>query len=276
MPPSLPDLAAWDALSTDECDTIARDLVTALPTGTTFDRVEPHSLGGQSRHVAFFLFEDERFALIPGGPVELGYDRTRPYPFSAAMLENWETETREEYGLPESFEEVLDAMLTPSRSITLKPFLISVMPREYDFKPYNGTISVKTTTKFRGDNQLDGVWRIPTADEWEHACAAGTRTLFRWGNECPTDETSDETRTFTAHKGSNGFGLTFNASTYDIELCDGGITRGGDGGSTVCGGLGTVATWLPFASAYQDPPDVVAEWYCETVFIRRVFEITER
>ncbi len=276
MPPSLPELAAWDALSADECETIARDLVTALPTGTTFDRVEPHSLGGQSRHVAFFLFEDERFALIPGGPVELGYDRTRPYAFSSAMLENWETETREGYGFSYSVEEFLDDVLTPLRSITLKPFLISVMPKEYDFTSYDHRINAQTTTKFREDNQLDGVWRIPTSDEWEHACAAGTRTLFRWGDECPTDEISYGAKNFIAHKAPNGFGLTFNASTYDIELCDGGITRGGDGGITVCGGLGTVATWLPFASAYQERSEVVEEGDYDWVYIRRVFEIPER
>lgn len=276
MPTPLPDLTAWDALSSDACETIARELVPHLPAGVAFDGIQPHAAGGNTRHVAFFIFEDERFALIPGGTVELGYDRTTPYEFSPAMLENWETETREEYGLPYTLEEFLDIVLTPRRSVVLKPFLISVAAKEYGFDPYDGTISARTTTKFREDNQLDGVWRIPTADEWEHACAAGTRTLFRWGNECPTDEISYGAKNFTAHKVPNGFGLTFNASTYEVELCDGGITRGGDGGGTVCGGLGTVATWLPFASAYQDHPEVVAEGYYDSVHVRRVFEIQER
>lgn len=275
MPTPLPDLTAWDALAPDAAQTIARELVSRLPAGVAFDGIQPCRAGEKTRHVAFFIFENERFALIPGGTVELGYNHAAPYEFSPAMIENWETETREEYGLPYTLEEFLDLVLTPSRSVVLKPFLISVTPKEYGFDPYDGTISAKTTTKFRKANQLDGVWRIPAADEWEHACAAGTRTLFRWGNECPTDEISYGAQNFTAHKGPNGFGLTFNASTYEVELCDGGITRGGDGGGTVCGGLGTVATWLPFASAYQDHPEVVAEGYYDSVHVRRVFEIPE-
>lgn len=275
MPTPLPDLAAWDALSPDAVQTIARELVPHLPAGVAFDGIQPFQAGENTRHVAFFNFEDERFALIPGGTIELGYDRAKPYEFSPAMLENWETETREEYGLPYALAEFLDIVLTPGRTVVLKPFLISVAPKEYDFKVHNGTISAETTAKFREANRLDGVWRIPTADEWEHACAAGTRTLFRWGNDCPTDEISYGANNFTAHKSPNGFGLTFNASTYEVELCDGGITRGGDGGGTVCGGLGTVATWLPFASAYQDHPEVVAEGYYDTVHVRRVFEIPD-
>jgi hypothetical protein len=29
--------------------------------------------------------------------------------------------------------------------------------------------------------------RLPTPDEWEHACGAGVVTLFRWGEDYPTD-----------------------------------------------------------------------------------------
>ena len=28
-------------------------------------------------------------------------------------------------------------------------------------------------------------FRFPTSNEWEYACAAGSRSLFRWGNDTP-------------------------------------------------------------------------------------------
>ncbi len=28
-------------------------------------------------------------------------------------------------------------------------------------------------------------FRFPTSDEWDYACAAGSRTLFRWGDHAP-------------------------------------------------------------------------------------------
>ncbi|MBX3170467.1 MAG: hypothetical protein KF760_23880 [Candidatus Eremiobacteraeota bacterium] len=30
-------------------------------------------------------------------------------------------------------------------------------------------------------------FRLPSADEWEYACAAGSRTLFHWGDHVPCD-----------------------------------------------------------------------------------------
>ena len=34
---------------------------------------------------------------------------------------------------------------------------------------------------------------MPTSDEWEYACAAGSRTLFRWGNHAPLEAIDEAT-----------------------------------------------------------------------------------
>lgn len=100
-------------------------------------------------------------------------------------------------------------------------------------------------------------FRPPTSDEWEYDCSAGSRTLWRWGNECPlytfpSDIVHEEqrTRSWDLNIRPNAFGLTIAFDDYSPELCEDGIKRGGDGGGSTCGGAGFLAAWLTLASAY--------------------------
>ncbi len=100
-------------------------------------------------------------------------------------------------------------------------------------------------------------FRSLTSDEWEWACAAGSRTMWKWGNDCPTDglpynyhKTHPD---WNLHLKTNAFGLVIAYNDYSPELCAGHILRGGDGGSLTCGGVGVLAVWLLLASAYLDP-----------------------
>jgi hypothetical protein len=138
-------------------------------------------------------------------------------------------------------------------------------------------------------------FRFPTSDEWEYACGAGANTLFRWGDHVPcdrypTDISPEEaawrrqwvlsggkleypTHGFSSdwnlHLRPNAFGLSIAFDPYKYELTDEpGITRGGDGGCTICGGAGFFVGWMTLATAYfeehacrQSPNEPIAAGY---------------
>jgi hypothetical protein len=122
-----------------------------------------------------------------------------------------------------------------------------------------------------------GGFRFPTSDEWEYACGAGADTLFRWGDHVPcdrypTDVSPEEaawrrqwvlsggklkppaggfTANWDLHRRPNAFGIVIASDPYKFELvAEPTITRGGDGGCTICGGAGFLVGWLTLATAY--------------------------
>jgi len=53
------------------------------------------------------------------------------------------------------------------------------------------------------------------------------------------------------HRQPNALGILIAADPYKFELvAEAGITRGGDGGSMLCGGAGFFIGWLTLATAY--------------------------
>jgi hypothetical protein len=119
--------------------------------------------------------------------------------------------------------------------------------------------------------------RLPTCDEWEHACGSGAQTLFRWGDDTPSDFCPDDTCAedrelkrvwalslgklryeepppgWTLHTDLNLFGLRIAMNPYQMDIvADDPWRLGGDGGVAICGGHGTFLGWLPLASAFRD------------------------
>jgi hypothetical protein len=120
-------------------------------------------------------------------------------------------------------------------------------------------------------------FRFPSSDEWEYACGGGASTLFRWGDHVPCDRYPTDTSpaedawekqwalsegkleypaeglasAWDYHRRPNAFGLMIASDPYKCELVSKiGVTRGGDGGRTICGGAGFFVAWLTLAPAY--------------------------
>jgi hypothetical protein len=263
LPPALLDRSLWDALHETAAERLASELV--LPAGWRFLRAEPVSAGEQHRVVAFFAWNDQEFALIPGGTMWLGYDPAYPPELTAEDLEAWAF-AEYEYG---ELHAHLAKTTTPVREVQIPPFLMEVQSREMDTMPnwidgrQVGTRTINITVReVREWATADG-FRLPASDEWEYACRAGTRSFWWWGNrlEFPLPA-------------RNAFGLDIALDTYRSEWCtDPDIFRGGDGGTACCGGLDGLPTAVRLASAYFQPADWKSEEEPFMGSCRRIFPL---
>jgi hypothetical protein len=263
-------LSIWDQFTAREAEAVGRTLARCLPAPWAFDGVELHEVGDQKRHVAFFTWEGARFALVPGGEVTLGYDRTRPFVPDSESLAEWERNSQRE--CDKDWAGFLDRCLTPLRRVALAPFLLGVEASAYgevcvpEGEPVEGLRHAHTEMegnerfavyKRRVDFETlcaelaeDG-FRLPTSDEWEYACSGGCRALWRWGDQLDPPAGPDGRPPFSR---PSAFGLRIAYDTYEGELCDPPpVWRGGDGGVSVCGGEGLLAWQIALASAYNEP-----------------------
>ena len=173
---------------------------------------------------------------------------------------------REEYNLELNF--FLNKCMTPLRKVTIKPFLIQV-----------------TATEFKQDCERSELleeisqqgFHFPTSDEWEYACSAGSRNIFRWGNDCPLDCYPIDKYEWDIHRQTNAFGLHIASNPYNYEFCaEPNIIRGGDGGSAICGCYGFFCGWLTLASAYLEPIDISDNPYDDLCnHLRRAYSLPE-
>ena len=94
---------------------------------------------------------------------------------------------------------------------------------------------------------------LPTADEWAYLCGGGCRTLFPWGDGMDYsmhlhhfESPEDEDKPFDM-EGPNFFGLSIAYDPYmrEVVKAEQFTTCGGDGGRSICGGLGIFLGFLP-------------------------------
>ncbi|MET4924964.1 hypothetical protein P3L51_21865 [Streptomyces sp. PSRA5] len=242
---SLTDLTfdRWRALDRDAARHHAREAARRVDGRLVEFDGAPH-LGGVL-HRAVIERGGQRFALIPGGEVTVGFDLDawRPLP---EQLDSYRTESLAGgFGFDDDLVGHLARCLSPRRTATVPTVLMAVEPLELAEDAESGA-------EFLTGPGL----RLPGPDEWEHACGAGAETLFRWGSACPLDLSpygGQDDSAGLRHR-PNAFGLRMARDVYEAEATsDPGSVYGGDGGEAVCGGYGAFLAWLPLATANRNP-----------------------
>lgn len=171
--------------------------------------------------------------------------------------------------------------------MTIEPFLLEVLTRPLAQPPtFNETLGPRGgwewhLTPLYHEKILERIsargFRFPSSNEWEYACAAGSRTLFRWGNDTPDASIprigTPESHQWEKHLQQNAFGLFIARNPYHLEFCqEQAIMRGGDGGSAWHAGAGTFVTWLTLASAfYQKVEQKESPFF--GVYLRRAYSL---
>jgi hypothetical protein len=282
---ALDALEHWDALDGAQQHLLARQVAEQLPAGFCFVAVQSFRFGAQRHSIALFDFDGARFALISGGQATLGYDPAQPFLPDAEQLASWKSFASRWLHEPDyDLNRYLQQFLTPPRQVTLKPFLLEVAATALEAAvagpgvvgpglaagvvgPGSGLVGPASAVEYSApptyretvDRIAADGFRLPTSDEWEYACAAGARTLWRWGDRCPPiaiPAPSDTARVWDVHLQPNAFGLLIARWPCDWEFCATlGRMRGGDGGTARSGGAGHFIEWLTLASAFEAPWD---------------------
>jgi hypothetical protein len=274
-------LGRWDQVRSAEQAEVAAAVAARLSGPFRFTGLEDYELGQQRHRVACFTWNEARFALIPGGPATLGY---APGSFRATEVQqqSWEETCRTNPKIAQEFprlDSYLEYRLTPLRQVTLQPFLLQVEAEEVELRLERGrrrhpalTIPL-TAAQIQAYIAKDGC-RLPTSDEWEYACAAGARTLWRWGDEIPMILVPSRKNLpdWDLHLRPNAFGLLMGDHPSHWEFtAEEGVLRGGDGGTASNAGPGRLMEWLILASSYWKPLN--PRLRVPRVFIRRAYSL---
>jgi len=89
--------------------------------------------------------------------------------------------------------------------------------------------------------------RLASEDEWEVAFGG---SLFPWGARVPDGASYGSQTQFSGHLHPTKLGLSFNPSTYAVELSKGAFKLG-DGGEAVCGSYPWPLTWMPLCISHR-------------------------
>jgi formylglycine-generating enzyme required for sulfatase activity len=213
-------LADWarmsDATAKAECEALAR----ALPHGLQLDELAAHAYCGRKHRVARFSRREPdgvaHLVLVPGGEATLGFDGQEFMP-TPQQMDSF-ADSAEALGIGQSIGEHVDAYTSARRTIDVAPLLVEIEARNVGVEPVGADDPVLAELRagLKGSARVEysdgyivdrrGAWyrrptsaadlqaalaadglRLLTSDEWEHACGAGTSTLFRWGDDCPAD-----------------------------------------------------------------------------------------
>ena len=201
---------------------------------------------GQSCTTGVFEKDGREFVFVPGDTVTLGWGRE---------LEElcWEPVQLDDPRLtahPDWLKEFRDFAWSDSSSLTLHQS--ARMERTED--GFQTWIYHRTEYEALLDQLKKQGLSLPTADEWAYLCGGGCRTLFPWGDGLDysmrlhwfEDMEEDGDRPYDMEE-PNFFGLSIAYDPYmrEVVQADGFTTCGGDGGCSICGGLGPFLGFLP-------------------------------
>lgn len=245
-------LERWDDHPQDLQDLAAR-CVECLHPAFVYQGLREFSLADTSHRIGVFLHAGRECSLIPAGRVELGYDASALTPTPKQLSEVRLALDDKSTPPQELLFSLMKDAITPLREVDLSPFLIETQARP--FAEHEEAIGdVDELEEFTHDGL-----RLPHTDEWELACGAGTTSLFRWGDDCPKDQSPYDAEPWNLHRRPNAFGLTLAGNSYETELVVPEGVRGGDGGSMVCGGGPHYLAWLTLATAHDPSPALFGE-----------------
>ncbi|MEU8007282.1 hypothetical protein AB0B66_39490 [Catellatospora sp. NPDC049111] len=306
--------AAWMDLDGDAAHRVASAIADAH--GLRLIDLGMHEFAGRAHRTALFDRAGLAFALVPGGRVTLGYDGAAFTPTAAQAadyaltVDEYGAPDLAEYldgytspvrtvDLPASLVavEALDACLI---DLDLDDERVRDLVASSGARPGGGirtyTAGGGLEVRFDASGQVANArlvrntsygeaveavaalgLRPSTPDEWEYACGAGARTLFRWGDDTPAENPYDLPN--GPHRRLNLWGLAIGQDPYRHEwTSQREILCGGDGGSAICGGAGDFFSWTTLATAYRNPEfgeQMNADRaYVDEVLLRPVVDLT--
>lgn len=237
----------WATTDQGERKRRMQKLAENLPDGFARRGMQTFERWGRQTETGVFVYEERNFVFVPGARTTLGWNGTRLHPELRAEL----LEALEEYEIDDP-ERFLRGILTPEREAEIGPMLVECEPRQ---------MSVSEIEREKANG-----FRLPSENEWEYLFAAGSRSLFPWGERF---DYSLKLRHFEEGNSAagpydlerpNAFGIRFAGDPYVCELTSdvsaaGPLLRGkgGDGGSLICGGENALIGYLPATMiAYRD------------------------